>query len=129
MSSFLTRGRAVVGLFSRRKGKNRRSPSTVSPYDTGCVSVRNTEGDGTRTSRYPSAREGTTRFCRFFERTELCLGFQLAGEGDQSARLHGGETRVSSVDAYPEANSVRERNAFRLFNSGDRYNDRTIWFS
>lgn len=55
------------------------------------VSVRNTEGDGTRTSRYPSAREGTVRFYRFFGNRALPRS-PSEGDGDQSAWLHT-ETR------------------------------------
>lgn len=98
------RAKAFSFAEKRKRSRLQQPPPPLSNH-SGLVAVGNTEGDDTRTSRYPSARRGRRNHSLLpilWEQSARILFVRSQGRGgDQSARKREKKYPLFIVDAYP----------------------------
>lgn len=99
------RAKAFSFAEKRKRSRLQQPPSPLSNHSS-LMAVGNTEGDDTRTSRYPSARRGRRNHSLlpilWEQRSARILFVRSQGRGgDQSARKREKKYPLFIVDAYP----------------------------
>lgn len=98
------RAKAFSFAEKRKRSRLQQPPSPLSNHSS-LMAVGNTEGDDTRTSRYPSARRGRRNHSLLpilWEQSARILFVRSQGRGgDQSARKREKKYPLFIVDAYP----------------------------